>query len=119
MCETGINDGRVKFSAGSGKPSPGAVGSSSAFTTARKVTPPWKRLLSVLTRLPSQGAVALLDLYRMTLGVSLGGQCRFYPSCSTYARRSLLKYGLIKGTLKSLWRLARCNPFNPGGVDEP
>lgn len=69
--------------------------------------------------LPARIAVALLDFYRATLGVSLGGQCRFYPSCSTYARQALLKYGLLKGTAKSLWRLARCNPLNPGGVDEP
>jgi putative membrane protein insertion efficiency factor/ribonuclease P protein component len=45
--------------------------------------------------------------------------CRFYPSCSDYALTALAKYGLIKGTGKSLWRILRCNPFNPGGYDPP
>jgi putative component of membrane protein insertase Oxa1/YidC/SpoIIIJ protein YidD len=29
------------------------------------------------------------------------------------------KYGVIKGTLKALWRIVRCNPFSKGGVDYP
>jgi len=29
------------------------------------------------------------------------------------------KYGVIKGTLKALWRILRCNPFSKGGVDYP
>ncbi|MBU0518665.1 membrane protein insertion efficiency factor YidD [bacterium] len=61
----------------------------------------------------------ILDLYRASLGVSLGGECRFYPSCSTYARQAILKYGALTGSAKAMWRLVRCNPFNPGGVDEP
>jgi hypothetical protein len=27
------------------------------------------------------------------------------------------KRGVIVGVLKGLWRLLRCNPFNPGGYD--
>ena len=61
----------------------------------------------------------MVDAYRVTLGGILGGQCRFYPSCSTYTKRALMKYGLVRGGLKSAGRLLRCNPLNPGGVDEP
>lgn len=68
---------------------------------------------------PSRIAVALIDLYRLTFGVILGGQCRFYPSCSDYARRALHQYGILRGGCLTLWRLVRCNPFHPGGVDEP
>ena len=71
------------------------------------------------TEWPSWIAVAIIDLYRLTFGVSFGGQCRFYPSCSTYARQALKKYGLLRGGAATLWRLARCNPFTRGGVDEP
>lgn len=67
----------------------------------------------------SRLAVALIDLYRLTAGGVLGGRCRFYPSCSQYARQALLKYGLLEGSLKSLWRLAKCHPLHAGGVDEP
>ncbi len=55
----------------------------------------------------------------MSFGISFGGQCRFYPSCSHYAKRALIKHGLIRGSFMTAWRLARCNPFNSGGVDEP
>jgi putative membrane protein insertion efficiency factor len=61
----------------------------------------------------------MIEVYRATFGVILGGQCRFYPSCSSYARQAVLKHGLLLGGLKSLWRIIRCNPLNPGGVDEP
>ncbi len=43
--------------------------------------------------------------------------CRFYPSCSHYAYQSIYKYGVFKGVALAVWRLVRCNPFNPGGYD--
>ncbi|MFN4219751.1 MAG: membrane protein insertion efficiency factor YidD [bacterium] len=45
--------------------------------------------------------------------------CKYYPSCSDYAIISIEKYGPIKGTLKAIWRIIRCNPFSKGGVDLP
>ena len=43
--------------------------------------------------------------------------CRFYPSCSHYGYQAIYKYGSIKGTVMAVWRVLRCNPFNPGGFD--
>ncbi|KKC28448.1 hypothetical protein CDSM653_02505 [Caldanaerobacter subterraneus subsp. pacificus DSM 12653] len=43
--------------------------------------------------------------------------CRFYPTCSQYSIEAISKYGLLKGGLMSIWRILRCNPFNPGGYD--
>jgi putative membrane protein insertion efficiency factor len=43
--------------------------------------------------------------------------CRFYPSCSHYGYQAIYKYGAIKGTIMAIWRVLRCNPFNPGGYD--
>ncbi len=45
--------------------------------------------------------------------------CRFYPTCSQYAILAIQKYGVIRGSLKALWRILRCNPFCQGGVDYP
>jgi uncharacterized protein len=47
------------------------------------------------------------------------GYCQFYPSCSEYCRRSIIKDGIAKGIVKGSWRILRCNPFSEGGVDEP
>ncbi|TKJ42131.1 membrane protein insertion efficiency factor YidD [candidate division LCP-89 bacterium B3_LCP] len=93
-----------------------SLSASSRFLT----TTGWlRKLSSLLIKLPSRIVVIVLDIYRMSFGISFGGQCRFYPSCSTYARRAFLKNGVLLGGTKILWRLVRCNPFNPGGVDEP
>ena len=43
--------------------------------------------------------------------------CRFSPSCSHYSIRSFRKHGIILGTLLTVHRILRCNPFNVGGRD--
>jgi len=46
------------------------------------------------------------------------GFCRYYPSCSEYSKRAILKHGVLHGSAKGAWRIVRCNPFSAGGVDE-
>ena len=45
--------------------------------------------------------------------------CRYYPTCSEYALLAIEKYGVVKGSLKAIWRVLRCNPFSKGGIDYP
>ncbi len=59
----------------------------------------------------------VVKLYQLTIGVVLGGHCRYYPSCSEYSRQALAKNGAFKGLAKSAWRILRCNPFSRGGYD--
>jgi len=61
--------------------------------------------------------VASIRLYRASLSGWLGGQCRFFPSCSHYAEEAIRAHGAAKGALLTTWRLLRCNPFGAGGVD--
>ena len=63
--------------------------------------------------------IGVIRVYQKTLSPLLGPLCRFQPSCSRYTVEALQKYGLIKGLAKGAWRIARCNPFNPGGIDPP
>jgi uncharacterized protein len=44
-------------------------------------------------------------------------RCRFAPTCSAYAREALIRHGARRGTWLAVRRLARCHPFNPGGID--
>ncbi len=60
---------------------------------------------------------ALVHLYQWTLGPVLGGNCRFYPSCSNYALEALRRHGAIRGSALAGWRVLRCNPWNEGGYD--
>lgn len=49
----------------------------------------------------------------------MGGHCRFQPTCSEYAVEALHKYGAVKGSVKSIWRIVRCNPWGGCGHDSP
>lgn len=62
-------------------------------------------------------AVGVIRVYQAALSPLLPPSCRFYPSCSQYSVDALKKYGILKGSVLSLWRVLRCNPFNPGGYD--
>lgn len=74
---------------------------------------------------PRYLAVRLLKIYQKTLSFDYGafkffypnGFCRFRPTCSDYAIQAIEKYGFIKGGFKAAARVARCQPFNPGGFD--
>jgi len=43
--------------------------------------------------------------------------CRFYPTCSQYAREAITRHGALKGSYMAARRLLRCHPFCPGGFD--
>lgn len=45
--------------------------------------------------------------------------CRFYPSCSDYAKQSIEMHGVLKGATLAVFRLLRCQPFCKGGTDFP
>ncbi|MEO8477482.1 MAG: membrane protein insertion efficiency factor YidD [Actinomycetota bacterium] len=61
--------------------------------------------------------IGAIRLYRVSLSGWLGGQCRFYPSCSHYAETAIRTHGALKGSLLAVWRVLRCNPFGEGGVE--
>ncbi len=67
---------------------------------------------------PRLALLLLIRFYQMTLAKTLpANTCRFYPTCSHYGYEAIYKYGALKGGLMALWRVLRCNPFNPGGYD--
>lgn len=70
-------------------------------------------------RLPRFVAIGLVLAYQWTIGRVLGGRCRFHPSCSEYALEALRLNGLIGGGAQTLWRVVRCGPWTPGGVEHP
>ena len=61
--------------------------------------------------------IGLVRGYRATLSGWLGGQCRFYPSCSAYAEQAIRTRGAVIGSALAVWRVLRCNPFGRGGVE--
>lgn len=59
----------------------------------------------------------LVRIYQKVISPFLPPSCRFIPTCSEYSYQALKKYGVFKGSILSLWRILRCNPFNKGGYD--
>jgi len=55
--------------------------------------------------------------YRQLVSPLFGARCRFYPSCSEYARQALEKHGAWRGGWLALKRVARCGPWSKGGLD--
>ncbi|MCD6560141.1 MAG: membrane protein insertion efficiency factor YidD [Deltaproteobacteria bacterium] len=61
--------------------------------------------------------VAIIIIYQWFISPIWPPSCRFYPTCSTYARHAIIKYGIIKGCILSVARISKCHPFHPGGYD--
>ena len=61
--------------------------------------------------------LALLRGYQYVLRPMRGSNCRFYPSCSDYAREAIEQYGPLRGVWLAIRRVGRCHPYHPGGFD--
>ncbi len=61
--------------------------------------------------------LALLRIYQLGISPFLGQNCRFFPSCSAYARDAITLYGPIKGSALAGGRLCKCHPWHAGGYD--
>lgn len=61
--------------------------------------------------------IFLIIIYQKLISPFLGSRCRFYPTCSEYAKKAFLKFGLFKGSYLGVKRVLKCHPYNPGGFD--
>jgi len=55
--------------------------------------------------------------YKATLSPFIGRQCRFEPTCSSYALEAYRTHGVLRGTALAARRLSRCHPLCKGGYD--
>ncbi|MBF0137607.1 MAG: membrane protein insertion efficiency factor YidD [Magnetococcus sp. DMHC-1] len=61
--------------------------------------------------------LVLIRGYQLFLAPLLPPRCRFFPSCSEYAREAVAKHGSLRGVSLALRRLLKCHPLHPGGFD--
>ena len=61
--------------------------------------------------------IALIRFYKKYISSRTTPCCRFSPSCSSYGIEAIERFGALKGSFMTLYRILRCNPFNPGGYD--
>lgn len=58
-----------------------------------------------------------LLFYKSAISPLLPSCCKFYPSCSTYAKEAVERHGVARGLGLALKRVLRCRPFSAGGCD--
>lgn len=54
----------------------------------------------------------IIYIYKFLVSPLMGKTCRFKPSCSTYMLLAIKEWGVVNGTLRGIYRIIRCNPFN-------
>ncbi len=59
----------------------------------------------------------LISFYQTHLSKWKGPCCRYYPTCSSYAKQAIERFGSIKGSYLAVKRILRCNPLFKGGID--
>lgn len=62
-------------------------------------------------------SMLLVDVYRKCISPLFPSCCRFYPTCSTYMREAIRRFGFFRGAYLGIKRILRCNPFGKGGID--
>ncbi|XP_057972162.1 UPF0161 protein At3g09310 [Malania oleifera] len=66
-----------------------------------------------------KAALSTLRFYKSEISPLLPNSCRYVPTCSEYSMEAYKKYGVVKGTILTGWRLCRCNPLGGSGFDPP
>lgn len=60
--------------------------------------------------------IKIIKLYQKIPG-PWHNSCRHIPTCSNYAIEAIEVHGSIKGSILSIKRILRCNPWGTSGID--
>lgn len=74
------------------------------------------KFVRTVKRVPRFVVITLIRLYQVVAS-PFPSPCRYTPSCSSYAREAVERYGALRGTWLALKRLLRCNPLGSSGYD--
>lgn len=61
--------------------------------------------------------VLLISFYQLLMSpllksiLGVNGMCRHTLTCSEYAKQSIEKYGILRGSFLGIKRILRCQPF--------
>ena len=76
-----------------------------------------KKLISLILDLIKFSSIVLIKFYRFFISPFLPNSCRFYPSCSQYALKSLHKHNVFKAITLIVKRIIKCHPLGSSGYD--
>ena len=55
--------------------------------------------------------------YQIVISPIIPARCRYYPTCSEYGRQALSWHGPWRGSILTVHRLCRCQPWGGHGID--
>lgn len=58
-----------------------------------------------------------IKMYQLLISPWMRPSCRYYPSCSHYAKGAIEHFGVFYGLWMALKRILRCHPWSSGGYD--
>ncbi len=61
--------------------------------------------------------VGILRVWHYMFSPWLGVRCRFEPTCSKYSVTAYKRFGLLRGSILTIYRVFRCHPMCKGGHD--
>ena len=61
--------------------------------------------------------INLIKIYQRFMSPFFPSSCKFSPSCSKYGIEAINKYGVLKGSVLTVKRILKCNPWSKGGYD--
>ncbi len=70
----------------------------------------------------ARGLLGAISVYQATLSPLMGRagvRCRFVPTCSHYGADAIREDGALIGSLRAMWRVARCGPWTAMGTVDP
>ena len=71
----------------------------------------------MLNKIVTYPLILLIRIYQLIVSPMLGSNCRFMPTCSEYALKSLKAYGVIRGAYLTIKRIGKCHPWGSHGYD--
>lgn len=72
----------------------------------------------ILWNLPKNLLIGVIRLWRFAISPLYGPTCKYYPSCSAYGLEAVRRHGAVRGSVLTVWRILRCNPWSDGGIDD-
>jgi putative membrane protein insertion efficiency factor len=75
-------------------------------------------LLHALWLAPRNLLILFIQGWRKLISPLYGDVCRYYPTCSAYGLGQIQQRGVFVGSVLTVARILRCNPWSKGGIDE-
>lgn len=75
-------------------------------------------IFQVMWLAPRNLLILFVKGYRKLISPLYGDVCRYYPTCSAYGLGQFQQRGVLLGSVLTVWRILRCNPWAQGGVDQ-